>query len=185
MRVRACFWGVLIPRSLLSQLTHLSGQLFFFQTHFVSPCLLLCLRFCDAGLKEWGLGQAWTWPVGWPAAWPLFLFLGPALSVRMLKGSVTCCDVTQSNVSFKMVLWFIFLFVGLYHVRSITVGVFIWNLIEALICHLESVFLTCFYCSWLRVVLGRVGLAIHLTSTQRIRPVTQKLMLSVLAAARD
>ena len=84
-----------------------------------------------------------------------------------------------------MVLWFIFLFVGLYHVRSITVGVFIWNLIEALICHLESVFLTCFYCSRLRVVLGRVGLARDLTSTQRITSVTQNLVFSVLAAARD
>ena len=34
---------------------------------------------------------------------------------------------------------------GLYHVRSITVGVFIWNLIKVVICHLESVLLTLFF----------------------------------------
>lgn len=89
--------------ALLAQLPCLLRQLELVFAKALSPSLIMCLWFCDAGLEERGLGQRWTWPVGCPAVWPSLLFLGLALSVRMLQVSVTCCDVTWPNLSFKMV----------------------------------------------------------------------------------
>lgn len=100
----------------------------------------------------WGflaLAQGWVWPVSPPALWPSCLFLASVWAcwkARMTWGDVRqtlegCCDSSLYLT-------------GLCHIRSMTVVVFVWNLIrdfESAIWRLCSFY--SFYCFWQRLVL--------------------------------
>lgn len=84
---------------------------------------------------------------------------GPAIWARRCRKKPVWLGWRQAiRPFFQAGLWFILYFQGSDHVGSITVVVFVWNLMRVLICHLESVFLVLFfffsYCSWLRGASG-------------------------------
>lgn len=113
----------------------------------LSLSLFLCLWFYSPGFLA--LAQGWVWPVSPPALWPSCLFLASVWAcwkARMTWGDVRqtlegCCDSSLYLT-------------GLCHVRSMTVVVFVWNLIrdfESAVWRLCSFY--SFYCFWQRLVL--------------------------------
>lgn len=113
----------------------------------------MCYSFVMLAQKSEGPAGG-TWPVGWPAFGSWFCFWVLLSAWRWCKSVWLVVKVMCSNLSSRLGCDSPLFFIGLYHIRSITLGVFVWNLIKVWICHLESVFLILFYYwSRLRVVL--------------------------------
>lgn len=130
----------------------------------LSLSLFLCLWFYGPGFLA--LAQGWVWSVSPPALWPSCLFLASVWAcwkARMTWGDVRqtlegCCDSSLYLT-------------GLGHVRSMTVVVFVWNLIR----DFESaIWRLCSFCSFLLFLTKtgvegqKMGFAILLTSAHRV-----------------